>query len=56
MIRSIHYANTLFIFTALILSIILLIYSYTNAYQINTWQFPMILAMFLDGIFITTIV
>ncbi len=56
MIRYVHYANNLFIFTAVILSIILLIYSYNNEYEINTWQFPMILAMFLDAIFIMTIV
>jgi hypothetical protein len=56
MIRYIHYANTLFIFIALILSLIVLVYSYSNEYEINTWQFPVLIAVFLDTIFIAPIV
>lgn len=56
MIRYVHYANNLFILIAVILSVIVLVYSYSKEYEINTWQFPMILAMFLDAIFIMTII
>jgi len=46
-----HYTNNIFITIALILSFILIVYSWNNKYQINTWQFPVIAAVLLDSAF-----
>ncbi len=37
------------------LSFILLVYCIITKQEINTWQFPMLLALFLDSIFIFAI-
>lgn len=50
-----HYTNNIFITIAFILSLILVVYSWTNKYQINTWQFPVIAAVLLDSVFIYTL-
>ena len=55
MFQYVHYANNSILFITAILTFILLVYSLTNNYEINTWQFPMMMAMFLDGFFLMTI-
>lgn len=52
MIRVVHYMNNGVMLLIAILSFILLVYSLQNDYEINTWQFPMILAILLDGLFL----
>jgi hypothetical protein len=51
-ILYVHYFTLLFIVLALFLSFIVMIYSVKNSklQYFNTWQFPMLLALFLDGI------
>jgi hypothetical protein len=38
-----------------ILSFILLVFCIVTKQEVNTWQFPMVLALFLDSIFIFAI-
>ncbi len=40
---------------ATLLSFILLVYCIITKTEVNTWQFPMLLALFLDSIFIFAI-
>lgn len=51
-ILYIHYLTLLFIVLALFFSFIVMIYSvkHSKLQYFNTWQFPMLLALFLDGI------
>lgn len=48
----IHYLTLLFIVLALFLSFIVMVHAVKNSklQYFNTWQFPMLLALFLDGI------
>jgi len=50
-----HYLIVFFIGLSLLLSLFIFIYSLTNKQNINnfnTWQFPMLLALFLDGVLV----
>jgi hypothetical protein len=51
-ILYIHYLTLLFIVLALFFSLIVMIYAVKNSNLqfFSTWQFPMLLALFLDGI------
>jgi hypothetical protein len=51
-ILYIHYLTLLFIVLALFLSLIVMVYAvkHSKLQFFNTWQFPMLLALFLDGI------
>jgi hypothetical protein len=51
-IDYLHYAAVIFIGLAMLCSFIILAYSSQDIkkYSFNTWQFPMLLALFIDGI------
>jgi hypothetical protein len=51
-IHYIHYLSVIFIGLAMVLSFIVLIHAVKNSKMKNfsTWQFPMLLALFFDGV------
>jgi hypothetical protein len=51
-ILYIHYLTLLFIVLALFFSLIVMVYAvkHSKLQFFSTWQFPMLLALFLDGI------
>lgn len=55
MIKYVHYTNNIIIGILVLLTLFLFIYSYQYQYEVNTWQFPMTVAIFLDAVFIMSI-
>lgn len=52
MINKIHNVNTFVIGLATFFSLILLIQSFTGSEALNTWQFPMLVAVFIETLFV----